>query len=120
VAHWAASGGNLAVCQYLSTVAQVDFTTANHGGNTPLSHAVAFGRTAVIEWLLSIVPKATDGIGHRPTQSHDHQAYRLAQDLVQWTNGVDNQHVKVLQLFEDELYPSAVMDGTPISDDDYF
>jgi ankyrin repeat protein len=120
VAHWAASGGNLAVCQYLSTVAQVDFTTANHGGNTPLSHAVAIGRTAVIEWLLSIVPKATDAIGHRPTQPHDHQAYRLAQDLVQWTNGVDNQRVKVLQLFEDELYPSAVMDGTPTSDDDYF
>jgi ankyrin repeat protein len=120
VAHWAASGGNLAVCQYLCTVAQVDFTTANHGGNTPLSHAVAFGRIAVIEWLLSIVSEAMDGIGHRPRQFPDHQAYRLAQDLVQWTNGIDNQRVKVLQLFDDELNPSAVMDGTPTSDDDYF
>jgi Ankyrin repeats (3 copies) len=120
VAHWAASGGNLAVCQYLYTVAQVDFTVANYGGNTPLSHAVAFGRTTVIEWLLSVVPKATGGIGQRPTPSQDRQAYRLAQDLVQWTNGIDNQRVKVLQLFEDELHPSAVMDGTTTSDDDYF
>jgi hypothetical protein len=52
VSHWAASGGNLQVCQYLAQTVGVDFTEPNYGGNTPLTHAVAFGRADVVEWLL--------------------------------------------------------------------
>ena len=48
VAHWAASGGNLEVCQYLADIVGVNFFTPNHGGNTPLTHAVAFGRVEVV------------------------------------------------------------------------
>jgi ankyrin repeat protein len=48
VAHWAASGGNVQVCRYLYDIG-VDFSLANHGGNTPLTHAVAFGRSEVVE-----------------------------------------------------------------------
>lgn len=51
VAHWAASGGNLEVCKYLGEVVGVDFFVPNLGGNTPLTHAVAFGRLDVIQWL---------------------------------------------------------------------
>ena len=51
VAHWAASGGNLEVCKYLGEVVGVDFFVPNLGGNTPLSHAVAFGRLDVVRWL---------------------------------------------------------------------
>ncbi len=51
VAHWAASGGNLEVCKYLGEVVGVDFFLPNHGGNTPLTHAVAFGRLDVVQWL---------------------------------------------------------------------
>jgi ankyrin repeat protein len=51
VAHWAASGGNLEVCKYLAEVVGVDFFVPNHGGNTPLTHAVAFGRLDVVQWL---------------------------------------------------------------------
>ena len=51
VAHWAASGGNLEVCKYLAEVVGVDFFVPNLGGNTPLTHAVAFGRLDVIQCL---------------------------------------------------------------------
>lgn len=51
VAHWAASGGNLEVCKYLGEIVGVDFFVPNHGGNTPLTHAVAFGRLDVVQWL---------------------------------------------------------------------
>ena len=51
VAHWAASGGNLEVCKYLAEVVGVDFFVPNLGGNTPLTHAVAFGRVDVVQWL---------------------------------------------------------------------
>lgn len=37
VAHWAASGGNLEVCEYLRNVMDVDFYQPNDGGNTPLT-----------------------------------------------------------------------------------
>ena len=51
VAHWAASGGNLEICKYLFEVVGVDFFVPNFGGNTPLTHAVAFGRIDVVQWL---------------------------------------------------------------------
>mmetsp|Transcript_21914 Transcript_21914/g.51686 ORF Transcript_21914/g.51686 Transcript_21914/m.51686 type:complete len:418 (-) Transcript_21914:1498-2751(-) len=51
VAHWAASGGDLEVCKYLHGIACVDFTVENYARNTPLSHAVAYGRYDVVKWL---------------------------------------------------------------------
>lgn len=51
VAHWAASGGNLKVCKYLHSTQNIDFSEGNNAGNTPLSHAVAYGRTDVVKWL---------------------------------------------------------------------
>ena len=77
VAHWASSGGNVQVCQYLANTVGVDFTEPNHGGNTPLTHAVAFGRTEVVEWLRrEIVNKDDDSV-----------AASLAYDFVDWTDG---------------------------------
>ena len=82
VAHWAASGGNIEVCRYLHSIANVDFTVTNYGGNSPLSHAVAFGRTNVVEWLLQIIN----------VQNQDKMLlYTLAQDFVQWTDGEEKQ-----------------------------
>jgi ankyrin repeat protein len=91
VAHWAASGGNVEVCRYLADTVGVDFTVANHGGNTPLTHAVAFGRASVVEWLRGKFAKDV---------SEDQVAFNLAQDFVLWTNGEDRRK-QVLQLFED-------------------
>jgi ankyrin repeat protein len=93
VAHWAASGGNVEVCQYLHDVANVDFTRANYGGNTPLSHAVAFGRTAVVDWLLKIVE----------VEKEDKMLlYTLAQDFVEWTDGEEKKRRHdILQHFDD-------------------
>ena len=51
VAHWAASGGDLEVCKYLHGIARVDFSVENYARNTPLSHAVAYGRYDVVKWL---------------------------------------------------------------------
>jgi ankyrin repeat protein len=91
VAHWAASGGNAEVCRYLHDVVGVDFTVPNHGGNTPLTHAVAFGRNEVVEWLLSGCSDDVDEVAHS-----------LAQDFVEWTD--DPQRKKVLQLFDQDWY----------------
>ena len=91
VAHWAASGGNVHVCRYLAEIVGVDFSVANHGGNTPLTHAVAFGRTAVVEWLQQ---------EHLAASLADSTAYNLAQDFVHWTDG-DERRKQVLQLFRD-------------------
>eukprot|EP00547_Thalassionema_nitzschioides_P015070 CAMPEP_0194239594 /NCGR_PEP_ID=MMETSP0158-20130606/6002_1 /TAXON_ID=33649 /ORGANISM="Thalassionema nitzschioides, Strain L26-B" /LENGTH=470 /DNA_ID=CAMNT_0038974097 /DNA_START=25 /DNA_END=1433 /DNA_ORIENTATION=+ len=74
VAHWAASGGNLAVCEYLKNVVGVDFQTPNHGGNTPLTHAVAFGRPNIVKWLQQ---------SYR--NNEDSTAMSLAMDFVEWT-----------------------------------
>jgi Ankyrin repeats (3 copies)/Ankyrin repeats (many copies) len=92
VSHWAASGGNLQVCKYLHDVVNVDFSAPNHGGNTPLTHAVAFGRADVVRWLRTDVVQDI---------SEDEIAYQLAHDFVQWNSGndiVQRQHV--LSLFE--------------------
>lgn len=93
VAHWAASGGNLEVCRYLYEVAQVDFTKPNHGGNTPLTHAVAFGRASVVAWLRDVVVDV--GVAQ-----NDLAAHTLAKDFVQWTEG-DARRRQVLDLFDE-------------------
>jgi ankyrin repeat protein len=95
VAHWAASGGNVQVCQYLYDICGVDFRQPNHGGNTPLTHAVAFGRANVVEWLRNEV-LADDEI------ENDQAAIDLAQDFVGWLPS-DERRKQVLQLFHDFL-----------------
>jgi len=100
VAHWAASGGSLPVCQYLADTIKVDFSVPNDNGNTPLSHAVAFGRTDVVQWLLSLSREQED-------KKDEMLAYSLAQDFVQWTDGTDSQRKKVQQLFEDDDWSSV-------------
>lgn len=95
VAHWAASGGNVEVCRYLYSICNVDFTEPNHGGNTPLTHAVAFGRAPVIEWLRNEVLEDED-------LKSDQAALELAQDFVGWLP-TDNRRKEVLQLFQEFL-----------------
>lgn len=91
VAHWAASGGNLECCRYLHEAVGVDFSQPNYGGNTPLTHAVAFGRADVVEWLRNeVLSKDKD----------DLIAMSLAHDFVAWTDG-DEKRKLVLSLFED-------------------
>lgn len=51
-AHWAASGGDLAVCRLLAEEHGLDFARANHEGNTPLTKAIEHGREDVVTWLL--------------------------------------------------------------------
>ena len=91
VAHWAASGGNLEVCKYLHDVMEVDFTANNYAGNTPLSHAVAYGRAGVVEWLRNEVC----------TDDDDGRAEDLALDFVNWTEG-DSDRMKVYDLFNND------------------
>jgi ankyrin repeat protein len=95
VAHWAASGGNLDVCMYLYSIANIDFTISNCGGNTPLSHAVAFGRIEVVEWLLRINESASH------LQNEDSiLAYTLAQDFAGWSlDGKDKQERNKITTF---------------------
>ena len=94
VAHWAASGGNVDVCRYLHSICGVDFREPNHGGNTPLTHAVAFGRASVVEWLRNEV--LTDDLQNDPA------ALELAQDFVGWLP-TDERRRQVMQLFQDVL-----------------
>ena len=91
VAHWAASGGNFEVCKYLYDVMQVDFTAPNYAGNTPLSHAVAYGRADVVEWLRNDVC----------TDDEDGRAEDLALDFVNRTEG-DSDRMKVYDLFNND------------------
>jgi ankyrin repeat protein len=90
VAHWASSGGSLECCRYLHHTVGVDFSVPNCGGNTPLTHAVAFGRVQVVEWLRSSCNN----------NENDSIAASLAQEFVDWTNG-DERRQQVLSLFED-------------------
>jgi hypothetical protein len=90
VAHWAASGGNLECCRYLHKTVGVDFSIPNHGGNTPLTHAVAFGRADVVTWLRHEVL----------TDEDNTMAASLAQDFVAWTDG-DERRKEILSLFQD-------------------
>jgi ankyrin repeat protein len=90
VAHWATSGGSLDTCRYLKDVVGIDFERPNNGGNTPLTHAVAFGRVDIVEWLRTEVITGED----------DRIAAQLARDFVDWTEG-DKERQQVLDLFGD-------------------
>ena len=90
VAHWAASAGIVETCEYLHNTIKVDFDVKNKNGNSPLSHAVAYGRADVVKWLREEV-KVLDENGN---------AQDLALDFVGWED--DNlDRKKVLHLFND-------------------
>jgi FOG: Ankyrin repeat len=92
VAHWAASGGNLEVCKYLHQNLNIDFTVENNAGNTPLSHAVAYGRYDVVQWLKDELL----------VEDEDCRAQDLAMDLFAWDTIDDgDQRKKVINLFSD-------------------
>jgi ankyrin repeat protein len=92
VAHWAASGGSLEVCKYLHQNLNIDFTSENNAGNTPLSHAVAYGRYDVVQWLKDELQ----------VEDEDGRAQGLAMDLFAWDTIDDgDQRKKVISLFSD-------------------
>ncbi|KAG7359247.1 ankyrin repeat domain protein [Nitzschia inconspicua] len=103
VAHWAASGGSLEVCHYLHNVVGVDFFVPNHGGNTPLTHAVAFGRTDIARWLKELSSTSIGNGNH-----HDLIAAQLAEDFVRWDSDRSEhdrlQRRKILELFQEEYW----------------
>mmetsp|Transcript_20427 Transcript_20427/g.30698 ORF Transcript_20427/g.30698 Transcript_20427/m.30698 type:complete len:495 (-) Transcript_20427:160-1644(-) len=95
VAHWAASGGNLPVCEYLKNIVGVDFQAPNHGGNTPLTHAVAFSRANIVEWFQQTYETEEDST-----------AMSLAMDFVEWTNGEDEKRQEVFDLLQQMMSSS--------------
>jgi len=100
VAHWAASGGSLEVCKYLHSVTDIDFATPNRGGNTPLTHAVAFGQTDIVRWLRSdVVLSSGVDVGESGNDDDDDEAaHQLAKDFVRWTGG-DEERKQILDMF---------------------
>jgi len=76
VAHWACSGGDLSICQYLHKMANVDFTVENYQGNTPLSHSVAYARYDIAKWLKEDLNVEDTG----------NNAQRLATDFISWAD----------------------------------
>lgn len=98
VAHWASSGGNLEVCKYLGKVIGVDFFEPNYGGNTPLTHAVAFGRAEIVEWIREQAKGEDDEI-----------AARLAEDFFMWTDG-DAKRTQILKIFQDNYWNDGTED----------
>lgn len=101
VAHWAASGGNLEVCKYLGEIVGVDFFAPNHGGNTPLTHAVAFGRLDVVQWLRERAVALED-------DQDDIIAKQLAADFATWRDEQSEndaaERKKILKLFDDDYW----------------
>ncbi len=90
VAHWSASAGIVEICEYLHNVVKVDFDVKNKAGNSPLSHAVAYGRAEVVQWLREEVNVEDAG------EAHD-----LALDFVRWEeDNIDRK--KVLGLFTND------------------
>jgi ankyrin repeat protein len=106
-AHWAASGGNLEVCKYLADIVGVDFFTPNYGGNTPLTHAVAFGRLDVVQWLRDRMAKEGE---------HDEVAAALAENFCNWKVG-DERRKDIMKLFQDDYWDATNDDGESISID---
>ncbi len=91
VAHWGASGGNLEVCKYLHDVLDINFSEPNNAGNTPLSHAVAYGRTDIIHWLKEELKV-----------DEDERAQALAMDYFAWdTIGESDERKQAFNLFSD-------------------
>jgi len=114
IAHWAASGGNLDVCRYLSEVGCVEFEdVVNDAGNSPLDHAVAYGRVDVVRWILGRMKeqgRSVKGGGvvesgdssSSSSSSSSSRAYDLALNFVEWDSGGDGkQRRKVFDLFSD-------------------
>lgn len=87
------------VCKYLAGIANVDFSVENYAGNTPLSHAVAYGRAEVVKWLREDL-RVEDKGG---------SAANLAGDFVTWADSglgligeeEEIERRKVLDLFKD-------------------
>ena len=108
VAHWAASGGSLSVCKYLAEITNVDFSVENYAGNTPLSHAVAYGRAEVVKWLREQM-KVDDKEGI---------AADLAMDFISWADsGIGligeeekGERRKVYDLFKEWNYEMGEVD----------
>lgn len=92
VAHWAASGGSLDVCKYLHDTIGLDFSPENYAGNTPLSHAVAYGRTEIIKWLRDELS----------VKDLDEKAFKLALDFTMWEDE-SSERKKVFNLFNEEV-----------------
>ena len=87
MAHWAASGGDEAICRLLAREHGVDFLTAaarNAEGNTPLSKAVAQGRADVASWLAGETALAAEG-GEPGAIVAATEALQLARQLVEVT-----------------------------------
>jgi ankyrin repeat protein len=99
VAHWASSGGDLAVCKYLATMANVNFDVENYAGNTCLSHAVAYNRGSVAQWLRDEMRVEDAG----------NNAENLAMDFVNWgesglgliSEEEQGERKKIYELFKD-------------------
>lgn len=76
---------DLAVCRYLHDAAAVDFSVENFAGNTPLCHAVAYGRFEVARWLKEELRVADAGGA----------AENLAVDFVAWADlGLKDEEVE--------------------------
>ena len=88
IAHWAASGGDLDLCKFLANEIAVPFNVVNHAGNSPLLHAVAYGRQEVISWLLDMEGENGD----------DRRAVDLAKEFVEWSAG-DPKRKDIFELF---------------------
>lgn len=59
VAHWAASGGNVELCEYLHDNLGLEFfgvDAKDKTGKTPLDIAMSFGHANVVDWILSLTP----------------------------------------------------------------
>jgi len=94
VAHWACSGGNLELCKYLEEVMDLDFTEGNNAGNTPLSHAIAYGRLDVAQWLREDIKVEDDG-----------RARALAESLYNFDSVSEgDERKKAFDLFNTEWY----------------
>uniref|UniRef100_A0A7S0NRB7 Uncharacterized protein n=1 Tax=Calcidiscus leptoporus TaxID=127549 RepID=A0A7S0NRB7_9EUKA len=76
-AHWAASGGDLAVCRLLAETRGVDFSAPNLEGNTPLTKAIEHQRAPVVQWLLEsgrCGAAVTDAAGYAARLAARHSA----------------------------------------------